>query len=112
MTDALPADVQAFICKHIDSVEAVNVLLLIFEQPAREWTADEVARELRTNEWSADLYLRVLRTRDLLHASHGSPARFRAEPAFAGAVAALGQAYRERRVAVIRFIYGRPGGGA
>lgn len=108
MSDALPSDVQAFISEHIDSVEAVNVLLLVFAEPAREWTADEVARELRTNEWSADMYLRVLRTRDLLQANNGSPTRFRAEGAFAGSVAALGRAFRERRVAVIRFIYSRP----
>ncbi|HXU70020.1 MAG TPA: hypothetical protein VN947_11860 [Polyangia bacterium] len=107
-SDTLPANVQAFISAHIDSVEAVNVLLLIFEQPTREWTADEVARELRTNEWSADMYLRVLRTRDLLQATNGSPTRFRAEPAFTDAVAQLARTFRERRVAVIRFIYSRP----
>jgi hypothetical protein len=54
------------------------------------------------------MYLRLLQTRDLLHASSGSPARFGAEAAFAASVAALARAYRERRVAVIRFIYSRP----
>lgn len=108
MSDAIPARVQAFISAHIDSVEAINVLLLVFEPPMREWTAEEVARELRTNEWSADMYLRVLRTRDLLQATTGTPMRFRADPAFSDSVAALAQTFRERRVAVIRFIYSRP----
>ena len=108
MSDGLPAEVQTFISRHIDSIEAVNVHLLLFEQPTRERTADEVARELRTNEWSADMYLRVLRTRDLLHGTNESPPRFRADVSFADSVAVLAKMFRERRVAVIQFIYSRP----
>ncbi|HEX6837213.1 MAG TPA: hypothetical protein VF334_11605 [Polyangia bacterium] len=108
MKDSLPADVERFLADHIDSVEAVNVLLLLFEQPARSWTADEVGRESRTNEYSADLNLRELNGRGLLRLSPGSPPTYRADPAFAQVVSSLARTFRERRVAVITFIYSRP----
>jgi hypothetical protein len=107
LPQTLPADVQAFIAKYIDSVEAVNVLLLVFAQPARTWTPDEVGRELRTNEWSAELHLRALRARGLLQAKEESPTRYYADTAFSAIVASLAKTFRERRVAVITFIYSR-----
>lgn len=109
MNDSLPADVERFLADHIESVEAVNVLLLLFEQPARSWTADEVGRESRTNEFSADLHLRALSERALVQVSSSAPQpSYQANPTFARVVASVARTFRERRVAVITFIYSRP----
>jgi hypothetical protein len=108
LKDSLPADVERFLGDHIESVEAVNVLLLLFEQPGRTWTADEVGRESRTNEFSADLHLRALSDRGLVRVSPGPPPAYQADPAFAPVVASVARTFRERRVAVITFIYSRP----
>lgn len=45
--------VLEFIREHVSSVIELEVLLLLDKQPARGWTAKEVARELRiTAEWA------------------------------------------------------------
>jgi hypothetical protein len=108
LKDSLPSDVARFLSEHIESVEAVNVLLLLFEQPARAWSADEVGRESRTNEFSAELHLRALADKRLLRVSPGPPVTYQADPAFTHVVSSLARTFRERRVAVITFIYSRP----
>lgn len=108
MTDRLPDDVERFISDHIESVEAVNVLLLLFAQPARRWTAELVSRESRTNEWSAELHLESLSAHGLLRALPGTPRAYQAESTHSGVVGSLARLFIERRVAVISFIYSRP----
>jgi hypothetical protein len=89
-------------------VEAVNVLLHFFEQPGRALSAYEVGRESRTNEFSAELHLRALADKQLLRVSAGPPVTYQADPAFTHVVSSLARTFRERRVAVITFIYSRP----
>ena len=108
MTDAIPADVRRFILDHIGSVEMLNVLMLLFKQPGRTWTANEVGSELRTNEWSADLQLQALAARELVRASTDTPPRYQAETRHAAQVASVARTYEERRVAMITLIYSRP----
>jgi hypothetical protein len=108
LKDSLPNDVRQFLQDHIASVEAITVLLLLYDQSARQWTAEAVGRESRTNDWSAALQLQALSARGLLRSSAGPPPTFQAESQFAAAVASLGRAFRERRVAVITFIYSQP----
>jgi len=39
----LPEDVRQFLHQNIDSVEQLEVLLLLWRTPERGWTSDEVA---------------------------------------------------------------------
>ncbi|WP_223758341.1 hypothetical protein [Myxococcus sp. RHSTA-1-4] len=96
---------------HIDSVEKLEVLLLLRARAEREWTASEVALELRITEVSAAARLEDLTTHALLVGDAGRPEKFRYSPPRSEdvrSVAELAAAYAERRVSVITFIFTKP----
>ena len=105
---ALPADVERFIIDHIDTVETLRVLLLLYADPNRSWSAVEVGTESRTNEWSAQIQLGYLLKRGLIRTDGGQPQRYQFEPRSSAMVDAVGKTFRERRVAVITTIYMKP----
>jgi hypothetical protein len=111
VNDTFPESVRRFLSAHIETLDAVEVLLLLFGEPERPWTADEVGRECRTNEWAAGVQLRALTRRGLLRAIDGpgdGPAvRYQAERGHKPEVDRLARTYRERRVGVITFIYNK-----
>lgn len=55
-----PSSVSAFIFGYIDSVEQLEVLLLLHGEPTRAWTTDELTREMRSNPNSIIQRLRPL----------------------------------------------------
>lgn len=111
MSDAvIPPRVQRFISTHIDSIEKLEVLLLMRARAEREWTARDVSQELRITEASATARLQDLAARKLL-VERGSPPSYRFSPASgddAQDVAALQETYSSRRVSVISFIFSKP----
>jgi hypothetical protein len=107
VTEPLPAEIERFLADHIESVEAVNVLILLFAHPARIWTVVDVGAESRTNDWSAEMQLRSLSAHGLVRVLPGATPEYQAEPAFTGIVALLARTFLERRVSVISFIYSR-----
>ncbi|MFP2903920.1 hypothetical protein ACLESD_02365 [Pyxidicoccus sp. 3LFB2] len=112
MTDAaLTERVQGFLMAHIDSIEKLEVLLLLRARTEREWTAAEVALELRINEDSATARLNDLTASGLLIGDAGRPERFRYSPVSSEdvrAIAELATVYAARRVSVITFIFSKP----
>lgn len=112
MTDsALSQRVQRFLMTHIDSIEKLEVLLLLRARTEREWTASEVALELRITEASAAARLADLTSGALLVSTKGSPPLYRFSPAHSEdtrSVSELAAAYSERRVSVITFIFSKP----
>lgn len=59
----LPQDVRQFLDNCIDSIEQLRVLLALHAQPEREWSASDLAVEMRSTESSIrkrldDLYFR------------------------------------------------------
>ncbi|RKH42267.1 hypothetical protein [Corallococcus llansteffanensis] len=112
MTDAdLAPRVQRFITTHIDSIEKLEVLLLLRARTDRVWTASAVALELRITEASAARRLAELKAGGLL-VQDGSPGEaFRFSPTQTDDVksaAELAATYAGRRVSVISFIFSRP----
>lgn len=109
MTDAnLPPRVQRFLLAHIDSVEKLEVLLLLRGQSSRAWTGAAVAQELRIAEESARHRLDDLCARGLLSCEGDA---FRYAPGGGGdaqAVDELATTYSLRRVSVISFIFSQP----
>jgi hypothetical protein len=105
---ALPPRVQRFLQTHIESIEKLEVLLLLRQQPARAWTAAGVAQELRIMEASAQGRLEDLSGRGLL--AYEGTDRFRYEPhsSDAQAVNELAATYALRRVSVVSFIFAQP----
>ncbi|MGH7898587.1 MAG: hypothetical protein ACREQQ_11580 [Candidatus Binatia bacterium] len=105
------ADVRQFILDFIDSVEKMEVLLLLERESARAWSAEEVAVELRTTAASAAARLEDLSAAGILESIGDSPRRHQlasADPALRELFGAVAHTYRERRVAVITLIYSRP----
>ena len=111
MSDAvIPPRVQRFIVTHIDSIEKLEVLLLLRAQADREWTAREVSQELRIAEPSAAARLEDLAARRLVVRT-GNPGAYRFGPASAEDaqdITDLQATYSLRRVSVISFIFSKP----
>ncbi|OJT25875.1 hypothetical protein BO221_08525 [Archangium sp. Cb G35] len=107
----LPEVVRRLIADHIDSVEQLEILLLLQQHPERSWTAESVARELRISPLSAGDRLKDMARSAILARVQGSEAEYRyapESPDMAEAVAGLATAYSERRVTVINLIFSKP----
>lgn len=107
----LPEGVRRFIAEHIESVEQLEILLLLFRHPERTWSADEASRELRISELSAGERLVDLArdTRVVRAENGGRDYRYAPEDAERDeAVRGLVSAYAERRVTVINLIFSKP----
>ena len=108
---ALDPEVERFLSANIHSVEQLEVLLLLHRGGAREWSALDVSRELSSHPHSVESRLLDLRARGLIEAREDGPGfsyRFAPPANVVATVAALQQAYSERRVAVITAIFAKP----
>jgi hypothetical protein len=104
----LPESVQRFIRQHISSVEAVEVLLLLHGSPDRDWTGQQVSKELYSQPEAAQFRLDDLAGRGLL-SREGDAFRYRPTSRdLAAAVDALAETYARRRVRVVSFIFSPP----
>jgi len=109
VSSGVPDDVARLIASHIDSVEKLEVLLLLRGERARAWTSDHVSRELRRNPSSVSRCLTQLADRGLLAGSVGDGYRFApSDPALEVRVGALAETYATRRVSVIQLIVANP----
>ena len=109
--EPIPEIVRRFIADHINSVESLEILLLLSTSTIREYTAEEVSRTLRTSLDSATTRLRELhRSKLLVAVEDGGSPKYRFDPASreAAVVADLEKVYKTRRVSVISFIYSNP----
>lgn len=106
---SLPDDVYRFLYHNIDSVEQLEVLLLLNQSPERGWTAEEIARALYSHPSSILHRLTSLAGRGLLRELE--PACFQYAPRSTelhDTVSRVAETYRERRVAVITLIASKP----
>ena len=109
--EPIPENVRRFIVDHINSVESLEILLLLFAAPAKESSPMEVSRTLCTSLESATARLHELHQTKLLLAIDGGESlkyRFNTESPEAAVVADLEKVYKGRRVSVISFIYSKP----
>lgn len=100
----LPEDVRRFVRASIDSVELLHVLLLLREDPERQWTAEELSAELRSSPHSIARRLAHLARRHLAVAS-ADRYRYDASANSDDLVQRLLELYRERRTTVIDAIF-------
>jgi hypothetical protein len=110
VSSAVPEDVRRFVARYIDSVEQLEVLLLLFSSPGTHWSPEAVAQSLYSNPTSVAHRLAILQRHDLLTATE-PPSSYRYEPTtpeLHETVARLEEAYKERRVAIITLIASQP----
>ena len=110
MPDDFPTDVRQFIERHVESIVQLEALLLVRQDPAQQWNAEQLAKSLYISpEMSADL-LSDLARRGFLRDQAASGAEFSYGPdePTDGVIGRLASIYQERRVAVISLIYSKP----
>jgi len=106
----IPEDIRRFIVKHIDSVEALEILLLLFGNAGEELSPEEASRRLYTSVESAARRLDQLQRVKLLVSISTEPPKYRFNSASPDAtlMGELEKVYKERRVSIISFIYSKP----
>jgi hypothetical protein len=111
MADDFPADIQQFVAQNIESLAQLEILMLLRQQPQREWDPAEVARLLYTAVEMCASQLADLARRGFLLCTPAPNPRYRYQPAseeLSQSVDRLAALYAERRVAVITLIYSKP----
>lgn len=107
----LPDTIQAFLRHFIDSVEQLEILLLLRAR-GHAWTADTVTREISTSIESATARLESLTRSGLLaKTARDDGAHYRyapSDPSAGRSVDQLAEIYPRRRVAIITFIFSPP----
>jgi hypothetical protein len=109
--EPIPEIVRRFIAGHINSVESLEILLLLSTWTIREHTTEEVSQTLRTSRESAAARLQELhRSKLLVTVENEGSLRYRFDSASpeAGVISELEKVYKARRVSVISFIYSNP----
>ena len=62
----LPANVCSFVFEHIDSVELLDVLILMRSQAPRPWSSEQLSNELRSTTKSVSSRLATLEQKKLI----------------------------------------------
>lgn len=106
-----PDELKRFIAAHVDTVEQLEVLLLLQTRPAEVWSPQRVSAELRTSSMSAAMRLERLCATGLCEEVEGGVRLRPADAAVERAIGLVATAYRERRVSLIALIYARPPAG-
>ncbi|HVX42185.1 MAG TPA: hypothetical protein VHB25_21670 [Gemmatimonadaceae bacterium] len=111
-SQGISESLRAFIREHIQSVEQMEVLLLLYSTTPKEWSAVRVARELRIDAMSASRRLADFAERGLISARAGDEALLYwyegSSPNNDRAIAELDRANRERRTTLIGVIFSTP----
>jgi hypothetical protein len=108
----LSEDVKKFITEHINSLEQLEILLLLHRHRQQEWTAQDVSQELRLSPTSAAMRLADLERRGLLTVRESSdlfyycyqPQKSDFEPTVDG----LAELYPDYRFTIINLIFSKP----
>jgi predicted ArsR family transcriptional regulator len=107
----LSEEVKKFITDHINSLEQLEILLLLHSHPQQEWTAQAVSQELRLSQASAAMRLADLEKRGLLGVKETADPLYRYQPQkpdFEPTVDSLAKSYPDYRFTVINLIFSKP----
>ena len=110
MSSGIPPRVREFLLAHVDSIELLDVLLLLAANPELSFAASEVSDQLRTATSSAANRLETLHRRRLVEVVEDGCFQVRPDPELAETLRQVRLAYRDWRVTVVAVIYSRPSG--
>lgn len=101
-------EIERFIHDNINSVEQLEVLLLIAAAPQRGWNALDVSQKLHRQPESVAMRLADLQKRGFLSVEPEAVYRYACDARQNALVEGLGRAYQVRQDAVIALIFTRP----
>jgi hypothetical protein len=104
----VPAPVKRFIATEIESVEQLEVLLLLRGAADKDWTAKEVARALVTQPESAATWLEKMAGSGILGAQGNSYRYAPPTKTVDETIDRLAESYAKYRVTVIGLIFSKP----
>jgi hypothetical protein len=103
---------QQFIIRYINSIDQLEMLLMLQREPSREWTADEITRLLFSERESISSRLEELKDTGLVAAKELSgEIRYRyapRTPELEDAASELARDYPMYRVSIINLIFSKP----
>jgi hypothetical protein len=109
--DPIPEDVKRFIEVNIDSVDQLEILRVLGEDPMKEWSARTLVQEVQTQVETIGQNLGALQARGLLVIkTQGSElyCRYGAiNPEIEDMINKLLRVYRERPVSMINLVYAK-----
>lgn len=109
MSSDFPENVREFMRNYINSVAILELLILIKNQPHREWTATEVSAEMRTNPSYASLQLNQLVDAKVLeHTDRKGFYRYRQDSPHHEVILQLEELYHLKKSSIINQIYSQP----
>lgn len=107
--DNFSAEIEELVRVYIDSLEELEILLLLRADPAKEWSDEDVNASIRSSITSVGARLKKLKASGFLVES--TDGRFRFLPRdekSQRAAELLADGYRERRRKVIEMIFTKP----
>ncbi len=90
--------------QYVDSLDALEVVMLLFRERQRTWTADDVVRELRISGRVARRELDRMRSRGVASEADGAYRFDSTDVDKAAAIARIAAAYGARRVELINYV--------
>jgi hypothetical protein len=104
MARALPDAVIDFIYRYVESIDVLEVLLRLCDEPTRSWTAEQIATECGLLTAQASDVLVGLLYKGFAEFSDGTYRFQPRDPELLSGVTACARAYRYRPTAVVREI--------
>ncbi|HET9095120.1 MAG TPA: hypothetical protein VFN37_00540 [Candidatus Baltobacteraceae bacterium] len=101
------SEFRTFINRNINSVEQIEVLLILLANPERVWTIEEISAVMRSSRNSIRSRLESLTARKLAAAVEDSGYRYSASGRLHVMVEVLAEEYGERRFSVIELVFSK-----
>lgn len=101
----LPGKLQRFIAQHIESVEKLEVLLLLYDSGSTSWSPQSVYQKIQSNPQSIARRLAELTSQGFLSKDNERFQFAPKTPELGNDVALLKTEYEQRRVKVIEAIF-------
>jgi len=108
LVEEIGQETKQFILDCIDSLEQLEILLLLRQEPERCWSAEEVNAEIKSSVTSVRSRLETLANQGLLAREPKDCYRFSPPPLKVMVMDNLAQAYKEQRIRVIEMIFSKP----
>jgi hypothetical protein len=102
----LSENLRQFLFEHIDSVEQLDMIVLLFEQRNKWWTAKAISEELRTSCSSVGNRIPVLQSLGIVGVNEAGAYQYQPKsPELAALIENLVDQYKLRRHTILQLIF-------